>query len=63
MSIENIQDTETKVLGLRWNAKDDVLKLTEERSNTLTTVGKVNKERDITGSSKIYDHLPYPTYE
>ncbi len=49
MSIENIQNTETKVVGLRWNAKDDVLKLTEERSNTLTTVGKVNKERDITG--------------
>ena len=31
---ENIQDNdpETKVLGLRWNAKDDVLKLQKENN-------------------------------
>ncbi len=47
----NIQDTdpETKVFGLRWNAKDEVLKLQPQRqTNSRKNMKKNNEERRIT---------------
>ena len=56
----NIQDTDTeaKVLGLRWNAKDDMLKLQpREQTNDNNNLGKTTK-RDVLGASaKVYDPL------
>ncbi|XP_028407550.1 uncharacterized protein LOC114530168 [Dendronephthya gigantea] len=56
---EHLQDAdpETKVLGLQWNAKDDVLKLQEKGLTTTTTIEKVTKRDVLRQSSKIYDPL------
>ena len=54
---ENIQDKdiETKVLGLRWNAKDDTLKLQERHAHS--TINTITKREVLRESSKIYDPL------
>ena len=56
----NIQDTDTeaKVLGLRWNAKDDVLKLQpREQTNDNKNMGKTTKRDVLRASAKDYDPL------
>ena len=56
----NIQDTDTeaKVLGLRWNAKDDVLKLQpREQTNDNKNLGKTTKRDVLRANAKVYDSL------
>ena len=56
----NIQDTdtETKVLGSRWNAKDDVLKLqSQEKINDNKNLSKTTKRDVLRESAKVYDPL------
>ena len=53
----NIQDTdtETKVFGLRWNAKDDVLELqSQEKTNDNENLGKKTKRDVLRESAKVY---------
>jgi hypothetical protein len=58
---ENAQDdnTETKLLGLRWNSKVDTLKLQEKRPLTDPdeNVVSITKRDVLRASSKIYDPL------
>ncbi len=56
----NIQDTdpEIKVFGLRWNAKDDVLKLQPQRqTNSHKNMEKTTKRDVLRESAKVYDPL------
>ena len=56
----NIQDTdtETKVFGLRWNARDDVLKLQpQEKTNDNKNLSKTTKRDVLRESAKVYDPL------
>ena len=56
----NIRDTdpETKVLGLRWNTKDDVLKLQPQgQNNDRKNLRKTMKRDMLRESTKVYDPL------
>ena len=56
----NIRDTdpETKVLGLRWNTKDDVLKLQPQgQNNDRKNLRKTTKRDVLRESAKVYDPL------
>ena len=56
----NIQDTdpETKVFGLCWNAKDDVLKLQPQRqTNCLKNMEKTTKRDMLRESAKVYNPI------
>ena len=56
----NIRDTdpETKVLGLRWNTNDDVLKLQPQgQNNDRKNLRKTTKRDVLRKSAKVYDPL------